>query len=130
MQTSYPSIKTLMQIKDISRQDAEQIRAIMKGHAPIPCACGRMSDPGSVDAYPWNVCTHYHDGRHRYSRMDAIDGILGTAGVEHVPAGHNQKSPAFLYCNAGDPYTTTVLKVRGQFRVGCWGDLVERGKYD
>jgi hypothetical protein len=119
-----------MQIKDVTRQDAEAIREIMKGYAPIPCRCGRLSDPASADAYPYNVCAYYHDGRHRYSRMDAIDTILGTHGVERIDRGHNAKSPTIVYCNAGDTYDTTVLKVNGRFRVGCWGDIVERGQYD
>jgi hypothetical protein len=64
------------------------------------------------------------------TRMQAIDKILGTHGVEYTPAGHNSKSPAIEYCNAGDTYATTILKVRGNYRIGCWGDIVERGHYD
>jgi hypothetical protein len=90
---SYPSIKTLMQIKDVTREDARKIRAIMDG-------------PGKVDGE---------------TRMERIDRVLNTCGVEVIPAGHNQKSPAIVYCNAGDAYSWTVLKVNGQFRVGCWG---------
>jgi hypothetical protein len=126
----YPSIKTLMQIKDVSRDDAIRIRDIMRKHVPLPCPCGRESDPASADAYPWNVCSYYHDGRHRYSRMRAIDKVLGTYGVEDIDAGHNRRSPAIRYCNTGDPYDTTVMFIRGRFRVGCWGDIVERGHYD
>ena len=126
----YPSIKTLMQIKDVTRDDAMLIRSIMMKHEAIPCACGHMNDIGTVNAYPYNVCSHYHDGKHRYSRMAAIDKVLHTYGVEYTPAGHNSKSPAIYYCNAGDPYSTTMLKINGRFRVGCWGDIVERGNYD
>lgn len=126
----YPSVTALMQIKDVTREDAEKIRAIMKGHEPIPCQCGRMNDIGSADAYPYNVCSYYHDGRHRYSRLRAIDKVLKTYGVEHIEHGHNTKSPAIDYCNTGDTYDTTVLKVNGRFRVGSWGDIVERGNYD
>lgn len=62
--------------------------------------------------------------------MEEIDSILGTHGVEYIPAGHNAKSPAITYCNAGDAYATTILLVNGRFRIGCWGDIVERGNYD
>jgi hypothetical protein len=62
--------------------------------------------------------------------MQRIDAILRTFGVEYVAAGRNAKSPAFYYCNAGETYATTVLKVAGKFRVGCWGDIVERGNYE
>ena len=55
---------------------------------------------------------------------------LGTFGVEYIAKGHNQKSPSITYLNSGDTYTSTILYVRGQFRVGCWGDIVERGNYD
>lgn len=98
----YPSVKTLMKIKDVTADDARAIRAVMQG-------------PGKVDGL---------------TRMQRIDAILRTYGVEVTPAGKNAKSPAFVYCNAGDTYATTVLKVRGQFRVGCWGDIVERGNYE
>ncbi len=54
----------------------------------------------------------------------------GTFGVEHIGRGKNSRSPAIEYLNAGDTYATTVLFVRGQFRVGCWGDIVERGNYE
>lgn len=99
----YPSIKTLMQIKDVTREDATAIRAIMAG-------------PGK-DA---NGAT----------RLQRIDAVLRTFGVEHTPRGHNKKSPAIHFCNTGDTYATTVMKVRGRFVVGCWGDIVERGNYE
>ena len=99
---SYPSIKTLMQIKDVTREDAKKIRAIMQGSGKV-------------------------NGE---TRMERIDTILHTCGVEYIPAGRNLKSPAIYYCNGGDTYDTTILKVNGQFRVGCWGDIVERGNYE
>lgn len=128
---NYPSVKALQSaFVDLSRAQAQQIRDIMRKYAPYPCKCGRDSDPATADAYPYNVCRYYHDGKHRYSRMAAIDKILNTHGVESVQAGHNRKSPAFVYCNAGDTYAVTILKVRGHFRIGTWGDIVERGNYD
>jgi hypothetical protein len=35
----------------------------------------------------------------------------------------------FEYCNAGDPYIATLIYARDAdaLRIGCWGDLVERG---
>jgi hypothetical protein len=53
---------------------------------------------------------------------------LGTFGVEGI-RGHNDQSPDIEYLNAGDTSETTLLYVRGKFRVGCWGDIVERGNY-
>jgi len=98
----YPSVKKLMEIKDVTRTDALKIRAIMQG-------------------------PHRVNGE---TRMERIDAILQTFGVEYIPEGHNSKSPAIHYCNCGDTHDWTVLKVNGQFRVGCWGDIVERGHYD
>lgn len=64
------------------------------------------------------------------TRMEQIDRILETSGVEYTPRGHNAKSPAITYCNAGDTYSVTIMKINGRFRIGCWGDIVERGNYD
>jgi hypothetical protein len=102
MAVTYPSVKALQAIKDVTREDAKRIRAIMTGAELTP---------------------------NGVTRMDAIDRVLRTCGVEYQEAGSNRRSPAFYYCNAGDTYATTVLKVRGRFRVGCWGDIVERGRY-
>jgi hypothetical protein len=118
----YPSIKTLCRIADVTPAQAREIRAIMAG-------------PGRVFvAYPG--AGERHDARHTdgewrapLTSMERIDRVLGTFGVEHIPAGRGRRSPAVLYCNAGDTYATTVLKVNGRFRVGCWGDIVERGDY-
>lgn len=119
----YPSVKSLMMIKDVTAEDARAIRAIMAGphHVLQPCT---FDDP----ARQWNpiACEWVRP----VTRLQQIDTILRTFGVEYIPAGHNAKSPAIYYCNTGDTYDTTVLKVRGRFRVGCWGDIVERGKYD
>ena len=106
MSERYPSIKALMQIKDVTRADAKQIRAVM--------ACPTLGVGPT--------------------RMQQIDSILRTCGVERIERGHGRKSPAIVYCNAGDTYAVTVLRVRTpdgrRFRVGCWGDIVERGNYE
>ena len=54
---------------------------------------------------------------------------LGTFGVEYIQKGSNRLSPAITYLNTGDTYELTILYVNGQFRVGCWGNYVERGNY-
>lgn len=61
--------------------------------------------------------------------IEAAYTDLGTFGVEHISEGSNQRSPAVDYLNTGDSYELTVLYVSGQFRVGSWGDIVERGNY-
>ena len=97
-----PSIRTLMQIKDVTREDAIAIRAIMSGPPKVK-------------------------GR---TRMERIDAILRTCGVESIARGRTTRSPGFVYCNAGDPYAPTVIKIGDRFRVCTWGDIVERGSYD
>lgn len=54
---------------------------------------------------------------------------LGTFGVESISKRSSRRSPAFVYLNAGESYGMTILHVNGQFRVGNWGDIVERGNY-
>lgn len=120
---NYPSVKRLQAIKDVTPAIARQIRQIMRREVPIPCGGCGLPDA----AY---ACRFYHDGRCRPSRLKAIDRLIGTFGVEYQAAGHNAKSPAFHYCNAGDTYDTTILKVGDRFVVGCWGDIIEHGRYD
>lgn len=98
----YPSIQTLMRIDGVTQEIARQVRVIMDG-------------PRTVE------------GR---TRMERIDAIIGTHGVEYIPAGRGAQSPAITYCNTGDTYGVTVLRVNERFRVGCWGDWVERGHYE
>ena len=98
-----PSIKTLTDA--FGAYKAKQIRAIMEGEG------------------------------NNHSRLERIDTVLGNFGVEYIPAGRNSKSPAIYYSNSGDTYRTTVLLVSDgwltyNFRVGCWGDIVERGSYE
>lgn len=97
-----PSVRTLMQIKDVTEIEAQAIRAIMR------------ESPGRIDGQ---------------TRMQRIDRILRTFGVEYVPIGAGANSPPFYYCNAGDSYAVTVIKRKGRFIVSSWGDLVERGRY-
>ncbi len=66
------------------------------------------------------------------AKLSIADEILGTHGIEYVRQGHNTKSPAFEYCNAGDPYALTLIHfiATGFLKVGCYGGIVERGHYD
>lgn len=125
-----PSIKTLSAaFPELSREHVAALRAIMRGTAPKICkGCGK--DLPSDDAERTDqICSYFHDGNCRYSRMAQLDKVLGGFGVEYIARGTNAKSPAICYVNMGDPYLTTILKINGRFRVGCWGDIVERGNY-
>lgn len=90
------SIKSLMQIKDVTEDDAKRIRTL------------------------WREST----GITRNLR-EKIDAILRTYGVEFIGV-HKRSGYNVYYCNAGDTYATTVLFIGPRLVVGCWGDLVER----
>lgn len=123
-----PSVKTLEGLCKAYRLDnplqaARNIRKAMEG-----------AHSASTPSWPtfW--------GRPYEEAMEAIDGILGTCGVEYVEKGLNKMSPAFSFCNTGDSYGQTVILTwrRGHhfgqewcsFSVGSWGDRVERGNYE
>lgn len=105
---NYPSVNTIMKGLNIDKARARTIRKIMEGP-------GLVAEDNSVL---------------QLSRMERINRVLGTFGVEYIPEGRNLKSPPIHYCNTGEPYQRTVLKIRSRFHIGCWGDLVERGNYD
>ena len=74
-------------------------------------------------------CCHRPSMAHM--RMTALDAELETCGVEYIPKGRNQRSPAFDYCNTGDSYGITIVRFSdGRYRVSSWGDIVERGNYE
>lgn len=98
---NYPSVKLMMERLKITREDAKRILAIMEGKKV--------------------------EGE---TRLQSIDAILGNCGVEYIPTGHNVQSPAIYYSNTGDSYGITVLKINEVFKIGSWGDIVERGNYD
>lgn len=61
--------------------------------------------------------------------VESVFVDLGTFGVEYIAAGSDERSPEITYLNTGDSYDLTLLCVNGRFRLGCWGDYVERGNY-
>ena len=121
-----PSIKTLKTIcperavelrKILEIQDAEQLATLAtKEYPTIPYSSYalRFGMYGMFDL-----------------KLAMANEILGTHGVEYIGLGHNSHSPAITYCNTGDTYAWTLLYIHGTgYRVGSWGDLVERGNYD
>lgn len=53
---------------------------------------------------------------------------LNGFGIEQIalPEGSIRPTIVINYVNMGDTYRTTLMKVNGRYRVGCWGDIVER----
>ena len=56
-------------------------------------------------------------------RLTCLDALGETYGVEAFQVRDG------TWCedlNAGDPYRSTLLRLRGRYRVACWGDIVEK----
>lgn len=127
----YPSIKTLQTICD-SREQATKLRRIIDHTLVIPSSYDGDFLESIRSQYPvtqaWLRSCYHWPSRH-HIRMTLADECLKTCGVEYIPAGTGSKSPVIEYCNTGDPYASTLIFVRGRYRVGCWGDIVERGNY-
>lgn len=89
------SVTALLQIKDVTAEDAAAIRKI------------------------WQTVPNRQEAR------EQIDKILRTHGVEYL--GTHKRSKQHLdYCNAGDPYATTIVFHGPRMVVQCWGDLAEK----
>lgn len=117
-----PSIKTL---KTITPDRAKELRSVLE--------ITKRSDLETLLATGKYPATDAYTGPCSITKikLSIADEILGTCGVEYIYAGHNAKSPAIEYCNTGDSYAWTLMYVSGKgYRVGCWGDIVERGNYD
>lgn len=123
-----PSVKTLKQITSYPRELRELLEVTSMNALQV-----MLNDPDRPVKFPktqaW-VSQCYHYPTPHALKMQMADELCDTCGVEYIPEGHNSKSPAIEYLNSGDTYATTLLYVRGNYRVGCWGDIVERGHYD
>jgi hypothetical protein len=118
---NYPSIKTIAAGLQIDGHTARTIREVLDGTLD-PC------DVSPQAAAYERQC--YHPPANYLLKLYAINELLQAHGVEYVPAGAGRHSPAFEYVNMGDTYTATVLRLTGgRYRIGCWGDIVERGNY-
>ena len=101
-----PSL-ALLERRGFTREQAKNIRAEIVRYEQKY----RFSRP-----IPWNT-------------LERIGKHMGGEEVQEIPPGTGARSPRILYVNKGDPYETTVLWIGGNFRIGCWGDIVERGNY-
>ncbi len=118
-----PSIKTL---KSIAGDRAKELRSILEIRK-------RSELEAALDRYPATAAWYrgcYHPMDLTTAKLSIASEITECHGVEYTPAGRGSKSPSISYINAGDTYETTLMFVRGRYRVGCWGDIVERGNYE
>ena len=119
-----PSIDTIMLIKDVTRESAVKVRAILKLRN-LDAVCDLSPE---ADKY---VRACFHTPPLQLVKLTAIDAIIGTYGVESiVPRVRTFRSPIIEYCNTGDSYALTVMWLNGRYSVGSRGDIVERGNYD
>jgi hypothetical protein len=118
-----PSIKSIMQIKDVTIEQAKQVRAVLE----LESIDAVTKVNNAALKY---VQTCYNRPPLQMVKLTAIDTILQTYGVEGVPRGHGANSPGFDYCNTGDSYASTIIWINGRYRVANWGDIAERGNYE
>lgn len=110
------SLGRLLQVKDVTREDAERIRLlwVARDHASVelvyPESRQVLGNP-LIDSL----------------RRECVDRILRTYGVEFLGNSVGRGVPVY-YCNAGDLYATTVLFWGYHMRVGCTGDLIENNR--
>ena len=85
-------------------------------------------DPDTFASVQTWVRACYHPPSKHDRIACALNEALSLHGVEAIPADDCNvfDPPAVEYLNAGDPYVSTLLYIRGRWRVGCWGDVVER----
>jgi hypothetical protein len=121
-----PSVKTL---KTIAGERALELRKVLEitKRSELESLLETGNYPVTHNWY--RSCLHpMAFGTAKLSIADEI--IPRSCGVEYIPAGRGVNSPAIEYCNTGDTYANTLMYVSGKgYRVGCWGDIVERGNY-
>lgn len=137
-----PSVKTIAKIEWLdkvgdAKQIAKKVRKILTDDETAEYMqyiyAEGCQDEALSAAYPATIAElrgMYSKPTRVHVKMLMLDELLHTYGIEYIPAGRNRKSPSITYLNTGGTYTTTIMFVRGQYRVGNWGDIVERGNYD
>lgn len=115
--TMYPSIKTLMTL-GIEREHASTLRKVLDGRlAPQAVdASIEREHVGAPRSFTWE------------GKLKAADVLLHGHGVEWATyeCSRGEYPPrGFEYVNMGDTYNSTLVYVRGRFRVSTFGDEVE-----
>lgn len=114
------SVASLTRIKDVTPEIAKAIRAVWRTTKSSEVFAASPQTKAYIDA-----C--YHLPKFREIKRHAINCILGTHGVEYL-GQYKPSGDSVHYCNAGDPYTTTIIFIGHRLIVACWGDLVERNQ--
>ena len=106
-----PSIKSLRAITDNPRRIKAILQMSRAELEELPAGAARVrecySRPATFDL-----------------RMHCLDAELpGMFGLEFITLRNGEE---IAYLNAGDTYTPTLLKWRGNYYVRDWGSIVER----
>lgn len=129
-----PSIKTLTsQLKDVDVPKAKLIRSIIKGNREDLLYIAESLDKHHRDIH-WQRFNYIN---HPIAdlRAELLNTALDCFGVEYLFQGSDglrgnpegpYDEPVCTYLNAGDTYAPTLLKYRGRWQVGCWGDIAEK----
>ena len=121
------NIPSTTKLQTIAGERAEELRAILSiaNRDELESALNTGKYPVTRSWY--ESC--YHPLELRTTKLSIASEIMGCYGVEYIPAGKGKRSPSIEYVNAGDGYIPTLMRVNGDYKVGCWGDIVERGNY-
>lgn len=119
-----PTIKTL---RTIAGDRAAELRRVLECNR---AALETLLDSGKypVTAAWYKSC--YHPLDVSTTKLSIASEITECHGVEYIRSGRGAKSPSIEYVNTGDSYAPTLMWTGGRYRVGCWGDIVERGNHD
>lgn len=107
-------VPSVQKLREVFGDKAPQARAILKMTRAeleaLPAGAARVAECFNPPA-TWDV------------RLACLDALGESFGVE----GFQLRDGAWCeYLNTGDTYSPTLLRVRGVYRVGCWGDVAER----
>lgn len=122
-----PSVQTLSKITSYPKELREVLE--LGSLAALQALLDDVDRPVKFPKTNQWIASCYHYPKFHELKMSMADELCETCGVEYIAHGKGSKSPAIEYCNAGDTYAITLLYVQGTYRVGCWGDYVERGNY-
>ncbi len=129
-----PSVKTLATIANERARELRKVLEITK-RSELEALLELPADGGGEFSIRYPVTRAWYRSclnpmGFTTAKLSIAGEIIGTYGVEYIERGSNAKSPCIEYCNAGDTYAATLMYVSGKgYRVGCWGDIVERGNY-
>jgi len=119
-----PPVKSL---RLIAGERAKELRQVLE--ITVRVDLEELLNSGKYPATKSWYGSCYHPMPMYLAKLSIASEITECHGVESVPEGSNAKSPAFDYVNTGDSYAATLVRIRGNYRISSWGDIVERGNY-